>query len=281
MSKVPEVFPPDRHLVRDLRVVIDRDESGTTGRIAISKAILDAAGQPRIGVLATLADMVAGETAIRAVRPDWIATSDLTLHTDAIPGEGTLEAKPRVIRRGRQSVVVEVTLAHLEQDEAVGLSTIGFSILPSRSKFQRDADFTQRAARQTNYAQGESGFRSDLLEAIGLAPDPENAGISRLPVEEYVINSLGAMQGGVVAILIDAAADRFAASELGGPVIIRGLTIHYLRLAREGPARAEARLIARTHAGALVRVELYDEGKDDELLTVATIQVDRIAPGTA
>ena len=47
-----------------------------------------------------------------------------------------------------------------------------------------------------------------------------------------------------------------------------------MKLARIGPVRAEARLIAHTREGVLVRVELFDEGAEEVLLTVATVQVE-------
>lgn len=81
-----------------------------------------------------------------------------------------------------------------------------------------------------------------------------------------------------MAILLEATADRLAEVLLGRRVRVRSLTIHYLKLARRGPVRAEARPIALSQTGgALLRVELYDEGRDggeEELLSVASVQVE-------
>jgi len=76
-------------------------------------------------------------------------------------------------------------------------------------------------------------------------------------------------------MLLDAAGDHHAAHELGGPTRIRSLEIHYMRLARVGPIRATARTIGTIGSALLVRVELTDEGQDDQLATVASLVVER------
>jgi acyl-coenzyme A thioesterase PaaI-like protein len=120
----------------------------------------------------------------------------------------------------------------------------------------------------------DSGLRKPILEAIGLAFDPARPGLARLAVRPELVNSLGAIQGGGMAILLEATAEHLAGAQLGEPIHIHSLHIHYLKLARVGPVRAEARRLARTAAGALLRVEIFDEGRQDELLTVATVGLD-------
>lgn len=105
--------------------------------------------------------------------------------------------------------------------------------------------------------------------------DPNAAGTAEVDLDPYLQNTLGALQGGVVAILAEAAAERLATAALGSAVRVRGLELQYLKLGRKGPIRARARELARTAAGLIVRVELDDRGDGEALLTVATVWIDR------
>lgn len=273
----PSSYPPDFHIVRDLAPIIRRGPEGTAIHLPIVPEILDAGGRVRAGVVATIVDIVAGETAIREVLPAWVATSNLSLHVGDLPGHGTLRGRPRVLRRGRTTLVMEVALDHLETGHDLGLSTIGFSILPNRREAQTRVHWAEEPDALTHFASDGSGLTKPVLETLGVAFDSGEPGQARLAVGPYVINTLGAMQGGVVAILIDAAADHFAAAALGGACQVHGIEVHYLKLARVGPVRADVRTLARTASGLLLRVSLHDEGAADVLLTVASVSIDRAA----
>jgi len=223
----PPSYPPDVHIVRDLAPIIERDSEGSKILLPIVPEILDEGGRPRVGVIATAVDIIAGETAIGEILPQWIATSNLSLHVTQLPGEGTLRARPKVLRKGRTTLVIEVDLDHLETGRSAGLSTIGFSILPSRNPNQARAHWAENPVARSDFA-------------------------------------------------LDAAADHYAQHEFGGPARVHGLEIHYLKLARVGPARAEARALGATGSGLLVRVSLYDEGAANALLSVATLAIDRV-----
>ena len=121
-----------------------------------------------------------------------------------------------------------------------------------------------------------------LVEAMGIAFDPSEPGTAEVAVDPYLQNTLGALQGGIVAIFAEATAERLAASVLGAPVRVRGLELQYLKLGKVGPIRARARELGRTASGLIVRVELDDRGQRDALLTVATVWIDRLvlAPGS-
>ncbi len=271
----PPAFPPSHHLTRDLAVRIRRDDDGATLTLPIGPALLDGSGRVRTGVVAMIADIISGEAAIREALPGWIATLGLSLQVGVLPGEGHLAARARKIRKGRTTLVFEVDLEHVETGSEVGLSTITFSLLPARNELQARAAWAEEPEPETDFATADSGFAAPLLDAIGFAPKAGDPSIARAEKTDYVGNTLGAMTGGVVAILAEAAADHFAASELGGATRVRSLEIHFLRLAKTGPIRAEARTLGRLASGLIVRVELRDEGRDDALTTLATVVVDR------
>ena len=272
----PFVFPPAHHIVRDLRIVIDHLQGEWSIRIPIEPAIFDATGRPRVGVLAVIADMIAGQTAIREVAPSWIATSNLGLQVGELPSEGTLQARARVLRKGATTIVIEVELAHAESGRPVGLATLGFAILPRRNELQAELERSRSAGVDTLYAPTGAGLEQPLLEAMGVVFDETAPGTAEVAVDPYLQNTLGALQGGIVAIFAEATAEHFAASELKAPVRVRGLELQYLKLGKIGPVRARARELGRTASGMIVRVELVERGQTDALLTVATVWIDRL-----
>ena len=70
----------------------------------------------------------------------------------------------------------------------------------------------------------------------------------------------GYAHGGVLAYLADNAATFAAGSLLGAEVLTAGLTIEYVRPARQGPLRAVATVDAATTRNAVCRVEIHGPG---------------------
>ncbi len=277
MSAPAPVYPPERHLLRDLRIVVDRRESQVRGRLELVPEIADAAGRPRIGALATLVDVVAGETAIRAVLPSWTATSDLRVDVGELPEAGAIEAIPRILRSGSRAIVLEVALRSASDGSEVGLGVVGFAKLPARSEVQRSSHWAEAPEARTEFARPDSGFDEPILDRMGCEPDPQRPEIMRLPLSPYLRNSLEALQGGAGCLLAEACAERFVSSRSDGAGRVRSLALHFLELARVGPVRAIARRIGRGAGGRGVRVELVDEGARDALVATATVQVDEVA----
>ena len=276
MSTTPEnTYPPEQHITRDLAPIIERNADGAVILLPVVPELLDRGGRLRAGAAATIVDIIAGEFAIREVLPNWIATSSMSLQFAALPEDGTLRARPKLLRRGKTTVVLEVALDHVEKETFVGLSTISFSILPGRTEFQTRAHWAEEPEPRTTFTLPGSGFRKPLLETLGVRFDPADASILHIDMSPYVVNTLGAIQGGVVAMAIDGAADHYATHVLGGPPCLRSLEIHYLKLAKIGPVRAKVSTIAELQNGLIVRVELRDEGQDDVLLTVASVVLER------
>lgn len=287
-------YPPPHHIVRDLQVGVERSQGQWAIRLPIVPAIADATGRVRIGVAAIIADMIAGQTAIREVSPAWIATSNLALQVGDLPSDGLLVGHPKVLRKGATTIVIEVRLDHhasarspgdanAAAERTVGLSTLGFAILPRRNALQTELHRSHETGEEAVvHAPVGRGFAKPLLEAIGVrwggagaAETEEGVCSAEVDLDPYLQNTLGALQGGVVAILVEAAAERLGAAAFGGPVRVRGLELQYLKLGRKGPIRARAREFARTQGGLIARVELVDRGDGDALLTVATAWLDR------
>jgi uncharacterized protein (TIGR00369 family) len=106
-------------------------------------------------------------------------------------------------------------------------------------------------------------FRDVEVEGSDLAVE--------LEVDDRVRNPRGALQGGLLATLVDVVAGR--AVLLGGPrdgVATADLSIHFLRGLTEGPARASATVVRRGRHTAVVTVDVVDAGSG-ALCAVATV----------
>jgi len=96
-----------------------------------------------------------------------------------------------------------------------------------------------------------------------------------------VVNSSGALQGGLLATLIDsvggmalmeADANRVAA-------VTSEMQISFLAGARVGPVRAAAHILRRGGRSAVVRVDVWDTGADGLHVATATLRFAFAGPG--
>jgi uncharacterized protein (TIGR00369 family) len=264
-------YPPDVHVLRDLRLWIEREAGASRAGLEIVPELLDAAGSARAGVIATLVDAAGGDCAVRTAAPHWVATSDLVLHVTRPVRAGPVHATPLVLRRTRTTVVIEVTLA--DAAGAAGLATMTFAVLPAQGPVQRMG--AGEDAPRTEFARPGSGLAEPLPQRLGVRRLDAAQGRLELPLAPYVGNSLGALQGGVTAILVDLAAEAAAARSLGGACRVSELALNYLALARAGPVESRASLLRRDAGAALLRVELRDAGAGDRLVAVATARAER------
>ncbi len=104
--------------------------------------------------------------------------------------------------------------------------------------------------------------------------DVDAAGVDlavELDLDGRVTNPRGALQGGLLATLVDIVAGR--AVLLDDPsdrVATSDLTVHYLRGLTTGPARADATVVRRGNRSAVVTVDVTDAGTGT-LCAVATV----------
>lgn len=263
---VPREYPPAQHVLRDLRLW--SDSSGDTPRagLPVTSALHGAGGACATGVLAVLVDVVAGAAALQAAGEGWIATSDLSVHWLEPVEAGELTASAHALRSGRTSVVIEV---HVESGgRRVAYGSVGFSRLEARTDYQRRPREARRG--RVDWGLGESGFLRPWADRMGVVVTNTAAGALELSLTPYVGNSLGGLQGGIAVALLDLAAETLAAAATGRRHATRDLSLHFLAIARHGPARTHGAVLRRDGASLLARVESRDAGAGDRLCTVAT-----------
>jgi uncharacterized protein (TIGR00369 family) len=105
-----------------------------------------------------------------------------------------------------------------------------------------------------------------LLRQLGMRDVEESA--ERMVIEmdnrPNLVNVRGALQGGLVATLIDVAAGRLAgnASGAGHDVTTADMNVHYLAPIIEGPARAVATVVRAGRRLIVTSVDVFDVGRD-------------------
>ncbi len=277
-------YPSAEHLLGDLGMEAEvTTETTASVRTRVTPFVASADGGVRAGVLATLVDVVGGAVAARVLRPDWLATADLSLQLVGTATGAYVEARGSVLRRGRTTLVVEALVVALDEggDEVVvdgrpadpvAWASMTFAVLPAKnpgSPIQMAAELPMRWA----FEGGNLGV--PVLEALPVTVVDAAAGRLSVPVRPYLHNSFGAVQGGVIALLAEASATEALGAARGGDgstMVVTDLQIAYLALGKIGPIVTEARVLAPGPDGrASAVVELRDAGAGDRLTTVVNV----------
>jgi uncharacterized protein (TIGR00369 family) len=261
------VYPPDHHLLRDLAIEVEhRGDLSSAAWLHAVPEVLDDTGVARAGVLATLVDVIGGGLSARAAAPNWIATADLTLHLVLGVRDGSVEAVASVLRAGRTTVVIDVDLRH--DGDAIGRATMTFSVLPRRDT-NPVLSFDEPEPRTSLMLPG-SGFGAPVTDELQLTVVDGARGEVELPVADYSRNSLGALQGGVVAIGIDVAAEQALRAACGAPVRVTDLHVTYLALVRDR-LRTTTTVLDATPTFGTALVDVVDAGPEGRRTTTARV----------
>jgi uncharacterized protein (TIGR00369 family) len=275
-------YPPDRHLLRDLRLQFEHvDNSTSRAWMPVVPELCADDGSVRAGALATLVDVIGGGLAAVAAQPDWIATADLTLHVVGAAPAGSVAAHARVVHAGRTTVVIEVQL-HDDAEQEIGLATMSFARLPRRNSnpvIGAAGMSSGGSSGPTTMAFPDSRLTAPLLDMLGIRVVDAARGEVEAPVAEWCLNSLGAMQGGAVATVIDAAAEAAIRAATSEPLVVTDLQITYLALGRVGPIRTRVDVLGANAGHARAHVELVDAGSDSRITALARVVATRSLRG--
>ena len=225
----------------------------------------------RAGALATLVDVIGGGLAATVAHPDWIATADLTLHLVGAATEGSVEARARVVHAGRTTVVIEVDLLD-DAGAEIGIATMSFAVLPRRDG-NPDVTTTMASGPVDDGARPARGMRATAARrARASAWSTPRAASSRRRSSDWSRNSLGAMQGGAVATVVDAAAEVAARAATERAARRHRHPAHATsRSARVGPMRTRVDVLGAAPGTATTHVELVDLGSGSRVTSVARV----------
>ncbi len=264
------VYPPPRQVLSAMGIeVCWTDERTMIGRALVDVDLLGRRGEPPgVGALVPIVDLVAGTRAARTAEGDWLATADVWLHERDLIEAGPIELATRLLRAGKRSTVVAVEVT--ADAKPVMSSTIEFS------RIRRDAAplGTRTPGGPGEWVRLGSGplLERPLEPACGFRLVDPSTGTVELDRGDFVNNSIGTLQGGVIALLADV-----SGAALVGPGS-RTVDLHFRFLDQtgRGPARAGAELLRTDGDGHLVKVEIVDTSTD-RLVGWANCRV--VAPG--
>jgi acyl-coenzyme A thioesterase PaaI-like protein len=244
-------------VLRRLRLEVEPvGESGARLTFPVWDGLLHPLGGVRTGVVVTAIDVAGGMLAARAAHPDWIATAGLSVDQSRPVATGRAEVTVEVLRAGRTAVVLSHEVA--DGDGWVGAGTMTFTRLHRREG---------NPEVPAGLPPGKAVFASDgplpepLTEAVGLRVDPATA-TAELDLTDTVRNSLGSVQGGMLGLVAEAAAEAAGSAALGSPARVLDLALDYVAVARIGPVRAVAEVVRVDGPAARVRVRVDDIGAD-------------------
>ena len=222
-------------------------------------------GGVRAGALLTMLDNVGGLNGGLAALPDgWVVSTNLAARVVASAHTGPLRLDSSVLRRGRNSVVTEVRI----RDEGAHDALVASGVLTSAILVP------EHGVPQWN--------RPVVLDPPPAAPDlpaiaewlgvrAAGEGAVEIDLAAHLRNPWGILHGGVVATLVDLAAEHATGGGYTTDVVL-----HFLAPNRVGPVRADARVVGRRADGDVVRVEVGDVGADR---TTAVAIVTSATPG--
>jgi acyl-coenzyme A thioesterase PaaI-like protein len=168
--------------------------------------------------------------------------------------------------------VIEVEL-HDDAGAEIGLATMSFAVLPRRAG---NPDISDSAANgPSTMALSGSQLDAPLLDMLDVHVVDAGRGELEVPIGDWSRNSLGAMQGGAVATIIDAAAEAATRAATSESLVVTDLQITYLALGRIGPIRTRVDVLAASPGHATARVELVDAGAESRVTTLARVVATR------
>jgi len=241
-------------------------------RAPVVPEILTPDGSLQVGAVAAMIDVLAGALTARAVYPDWMATVSLSVHLAGRPTCDTIAATGKVIRAGRTMAITDVDIGEEGGDPGGPRNSIGTGLVTFSRRSRKESlpafEPDLEASETVDFGIEGSGLKESFRDAAGVRALDEGAGAVELDLQEYVRNSVGVLQGGMIALLADAAGEMAAGSAVGKPVASKDLAIQYLSQGKKGPFRTRVRVIRTTDNTALTRIEVIDRGMEDCLIAV-------------
>lgn len=270
-------YPPDEHMLRALAAQTVRGDDGSCTVIApINDYVCTDQGGMRVGVIATLVDIAGASIALTDVYPDRTATVSLSYQSRRAGREGPFLATSEVLRKGSKQVVVGVDVfdgcgsEEISGAAPIGSGLIGFTRLPYRSDHATLPDLEDRP-RRSSMAHPASTLTQPYLDRAGVRILDAAAGVVEIDNHDYVRNSFGTLNGGMVASLIALAGEQTARAALGPELVATDLDVHYVGQGGTGPIRTSATRLRAVDGHCVSRVELRDTSADDKLMAIGTV----------
>jgi acyl-coenzyme A thioesterase PaaI-like protein len=223
---------------------------------------LCAHGIVRIAVWALMADMVGGMTADAQAGDDWTFTTDLSVRAPVLRVPGRVTGTGASLRTGKHDLATEVWMREAD-GTLFAYSHAGFTRLA-----RRPGDNPKPTPDSATVLQWVDRPPLDAPLAVLAGCDVVDATRGRLEVEltDVLRNPAGAMQGAMVALVGEVAAEALATHHLGSQQVVTDLDVRYLAMGRVGPIVSTATFVGPPAAGSIA-VQLRDRGNGDRVVS--------------
>jgi acyl-coenzyme A thioesterase PaaI-like protein len=220
-----------------------------------------------------MVDMGGGFSAHRAASPDWTFTSDLSVRISARRAPNRIIGRTRVLRAGRGTMMTEVVLRG--DGQPLGLGYAGFNRQARREGDHPNPDIDEASRRWGRY----KALDSPLLDTVGVHVLDAASGQVEVVLRDELRNPAGALQGAMVAVIGEAAAEALLAHHGALRSVVTDIDIRYLAMGRIGPIHSHARVLGDAPTDAIA-VELYDRGRDDRIIATILARAVPAPPAT-
>jgi len=230
------------------------------GELTLDLAPYDATlhhGVVRASVVSYVVDAAAGINADHDPEM-WTLTSDLSVRMRPITAPAPISGRCRILRRGRRSATGMVELVSAD-GEPFATGVAGFAYVPRREGDGPKPGMT--AEQAPAMLSGLPPLDAPLREAAGIEVLDAAEGVVQLRVTPELRNPAGTLQGAMVALIAESAAEDLVGTRFESPVVVVDLDVRYLAQAQVGPVRSRSRLLG-DDPGAPVEVQLIDTSND-------------------
>jgi acyl-coenzyme A thioesterase PaaI-like protein len=234
---------------------------GVTARFEQGELILELTPQPatlhrgvvRASVIAFVIDAAAGIPLDQ--EPDaWTLTSDMSVLMRPLPAPRRIDATNTILRQSTRSATCRVELT-TDEGAPIASGAIGFARIPRKPT---DPPKPLVPPGQAPLIFGGGGtLARPLRQEAGIEVVDAAEGVVQVLVTPDLRNPAGTLQGAMVALLAEAAAEELLAARFETPVVVTDLDLRYLRKVETGPVRTRTRLLG-AGPDAPVQVELID-----------------------
>lgn len=210
-------------------------------------------GMVRASVLSFVVDVVAG-IPLDQDASVWTLTTDMSVRMRPDPAPDRIEARGTIVRQGGRSATSLVELT-TEDGAPIAAGAIGFAKVPRQPA---DPPKPNVPLGQTPLFFRDSATLSrPLREEAGIEVLDASEGIVQVEVTPELQNPAGTLQGAMVALVAEAAAEDLLTTRFDSPVVVVDLDLRYLRKTQAGPVRTRSRLLG-TGPDSPVQIELID-----------------------
>ncbi len=214
-------------------------------------------GAVRASVLALMIDVAAG--IILDDDPGaWMLTSDMSVRMRPLPAPDLISTRTTILRRGRRSATAVVDLVTGEGASAA-TGAIGFARVQRRETDPPKPSVPPE--RVTTIFDGSSFLTLPLREEAGIRVLDSSAGVVEMEVAPGLRNPAGTLQGAMVALVAEAAAEELASARFDLPAVVIDLDLRYLAQTGAGPVRTSCCLLG-DGPDAPIQVEISDRSSD-------------------